>query len=217
MLKIIIVLLFGISIVSANELDVNKQLKKVVKTKQEQLFRKQKKNRRAQKEIAVLTKTIDKINGIKTNEKQTIKKILYFNPLDGSRKIEKYGSSSKLPFAKYVNSTLLIESCKPQTGKKRTVCGRWLKVPEGKTIVFSIWVKAENVTGTQIKFGLMISNGKGKYKWPAANVGAGSFDWYKVSFSTVIPFGAKRCLLMYGLEKGIGKVYFKDLKMEVID
>jgi hypothetical protein len=176
MTKITLMLLLGASIVSAGELDINKQVKKDVEVKP---------------------------------------KLLYFNSLDGSQKVDKFGSSNKSEFARYENSTLLIENNDPQ--KKANVCGKWLKIPEGKKILFSVLVKAENVTSKQIKFGLMINDSKGKRKWPSARIGTGTFGWRKVSFSTVVPLGVNRCLLFYGLQSGTGKVYFKDIKVVIIE
>jgi cell division protein FtsB len=217
MTKIALLLLLGASIVSADELNVNKQLNKDVEVKQKLLIKQQEKNRKIKQEITVLTETVNRITGIEKDkgQKQSMNKLLYFNPLDGSHKIDKFGSSNKSQFAKYENSTLLIENNDPK--KKANVCGKWLKVPEGKKILFSVFIKAENVTGKQIKFGLMIDNSKGEHNWPSARIGVGTFDWYKVSFSTVVPFGVNRCLLFYGLESGTGKVYFKDIKVEIIE
>ncbi len=218
MRKITILLLLGTSIVSANELDVNKQLKKDVKVKRNLLIEQQENNSRLKQKTAALTETADSIAGIKKGKvQQNIRKLFYSNPLDGSQKIDKTAASSRLPFARYVDSTLLIENNDPKAG--RNYCSKWLKkLPEGKKIIFSIWVKAENVKTKNIKFGIMIGKGKDKgNNWPSARIGSGSFDWNKVSFSTVVPFGVKSCLLFYGLQGGTGKVYFKDLKVEIIE
>lgn len=216
MTKIAFLLLLGASIVSADELEVNKELAKNVEVKQKLLRKQREKNKKLKQKIAVLTETENRITTTKKDkvQKKSIRKLLYFNPLDGSRKIDKFGSSNKAAFAKYENSTLLIENNDPKS--RKNICGKWLAVPEGKKISFSVLVKAENVNGAQIKFGLMINNSKGKQNWPSAKIGTGTFDWHKVSFSTEVPFGVDRCLLFYGLESGTGKVYFRDIKVEII-
>lgn len=77
---------------------------------------------------------------------------------------------------------------------------------------------AEDVKGCKhIKFGAMVGVPGQTTQWPAASVGAGTFQWRKVSFDYVFPSGASFCLL-YGIESGTGKVTVKDVKVfEVVE
>jgi len=100
--------------------------------------------------------------------------------------------------------------CKAADEKANCV-HRWLTLEEGHRYRFIAEVRAENVTDTSIKFGLMVPKPDGKTQWPSASVGSGSFDWRTVSFDYLMPAGSVSALLLYGLEGGAGKVEFRDV------
>ena len=94
---------------------------------------------------------------------------------------------------------------------------RWLTLSEGRRYRFFAGVRAEDVQGTNVKFGLMVPMpNNGPTQWPSASVGSGTFDWRDVSFDYDLPAGVTSVLLLYGLESGSGKVEFRDVTvMEV--
>ena len=170
------------------------------------------KNQNLSQQISLLNRTADYVSGKKVPDKVVEAKslVIYSDSFDGSKKIRKFGNSNKLNFAKFEKTALLIENKDPE--EKHNLCGFWLNLPKSSKITFSVMVKAENVRGTDnIKFGLMIKDPQ-KTKWPAANIGKGTFDWHKVSFTIKRP-SKSRCLFFYGLQNGTGKVWFKNLKI----
>lgn len=94
---------------------------------------------------------------------------------------------------------------------KATCVHRWMTLDEGRRYRFTAEVRAEDVKGVNVKFGLMVPQRSGKTLWPSASVGTGSFDWRTVSFDFEIPSGAGNVLLLYGLEGGTGKVEFRNV------
>lgn len=103
-------------------------------------------------------------------------------------------------------------------GGKRDVVMHWIgeKVKPGSTYRFECMMKAEDVKGCEnIKFGGFVPVKGGSTKWPGASVGAGTFDWRKVSFDYLVPAGANFCLI-YGIESGHGKVWIKDVKVSLL-
>lgn len=99
-------------------------------------------------------------------------------------------------------------------------CG--FNVPEGKTLRFTVKMRAQDVVRQQdsgilgTKFLIMMPQ-DGKMQWPGVNAEAGSFDWRDFSFTQTIPFGTKNIVLLLGLQNAKGTVWFKDLTVEVID
>ena len=57
----------------------------------------------------------------------------------------------------------------------------------------------------------------GKTIWPEVMPQQGSFDWTEQRFRQEIPFGVKNVVLVLGLQGATGTVYFKDLKVEVLE
>jgi len=96
-------------------------------------------------------------------------------------------------------------------GEKSNCVHRWLTLGEGHRYRFRADVRAEDVKGTEIKFGLMVPSPDGKTRWPSASVGSGSFEWRTVSFDYLMPAGSNSALLLYGLEGGSGRVEFRDV------
>ena len=100
-------------------------------------------------------------------------------------------------------------------GGKRSVVHRWLgdKVKPGSKYRFECMMKAEDVKGCEnIKFGGFVGVTGGSTQWPSSPVGAGTFDWRKVSLDYLVPAGG-RLTLLYGIESGYGKVWVKDVKV----
>lgn len=99
-----------------------------------------------------------------------------------------------------------------KTAAEKAQCvHRWLTLEETRRYRFTAEVKAEDVRETHVKFGLMVPQPSGKTLWPAASVGAGTFDWRLVTFDFEVPAGAGNALLLYGLESGSGKVSFRNV------
>jgi len=65
-----------------------------------------------------------------------------------------------------------------------------------------------------IKF-MLIIQGPGGVAYPQAPLDVASFDWRRASFSASIPADATNLVLVLGLERVTGKVWFDDLKITV--
>ncbi len=91
----------------------------------------------------------------------------------------------------------------------------------GKRLRFSVEVKAENIrpvgdTKTGGKFMVSIPAGKETY-YPQSNPATGTYDWKTYSFDFTIPTDAKSLNFALGLERGNGKILFRNLKVEILD
>jgi len=91
----------------------------------------------------------------------------------------------------------------------------------GKTVEFTATVKGENILEPKDawnggKFMLSIET-PDKKDWPAAGIKKGSFDWETVKFKKQIPADAKSLVLTLGLQDSGGKIYFRDVKAEVVE
>jgi hypothetical protein len=87
----------------------------------------------------------------------------------------------------------------------------------GYVVQFSARIKAENVSRKPqpwngVKFMAPIVTAQEK-TWPAAELGAGTFDWQKASFRAVVPEDAKQISLVVGLEAVTGKAWFDDIRV----
>ncbi|NMA46878.1 MAG: hypothetical protein GX945_09990 [Lentisphaerae bacterium] len=117
----------------------------------------------------------------------------------------------------YQDAELLLENHDEK--QQHTVWKKWLTLEEGGKYRFRAQVKSDDVKNVRnIKFGLMIPVAGAKTQWPAASLGAGTFPWRDVSFTTTLPFGSKgSALLICGMEgNGIGKVTFRNIVVERI-
>lgn len=89
----------------------------------------------------------------------------------------------------------------------------------GKTVEFSGLVKGENVLVPKDSWNggkFMLAITAEKNDWPSATVKTGSFDWEAVKFTKEIPANAKTVTLTLGLQDSGGKIYFRDVKAEVV-
>ncbi|NLG12857.1 MAG: hypothetical protein GX561_01475 [Lentisphaerae bacterium] len=109
-----------------------------------------------------------------------------------------------------------VEGDKP----KQAMFEKWIELKPGATYEFNATIKAENVTGTKIKFGLMVPLNTGKTDWPDASVGDKTFDWSHATFTYKVPFTSKGTLLMCGIYAGkpdiVGETWFKNLTIHEI-
>ena len=99
------------------------------------------------------------------------------------------------------------------------IAARPLPVEEmrGYVVQFSARIKAENVSrkplpynGVKFMAAIVTDNEK---TWPAAELDAGTFDWKKVVFRTVIPENARQINLVVGLEAVAGTAWFDDIRV----
>ena len=94
---------------------------------------------------------------------------------------------------------------------KRMCTHRWIKLDEGRHYRFRAEVRAEDVKGTVVKFGLMVPRPDGDTRWAVADIGAGTFDWRPVTFDYTMPVGSSSALFLYGLEAGSGTAGFRNV------
>ncbi|MDD3154415.1 MAG: hypothetical protein PHS41_06060 [Victivallaceae bacterium] len=141
-------------------------------------------------------------------------KVIYQNPLST---VNGFKPNKGTLFA--IVDTPQGKALKIQSPPGAQSVSRSLRVPEGKRIRVSIWLKGENVVkadqnyfnGTRLG-GVLKENGKLLY--PAAPASVGTFDWRKVSFETNVPFGSKDIWLTIGLAGATGTVWARDLVVE---
>lgn len=100
---------------------------------------------------------------------------------------------------------------------KRAIEMRWLKTLQpGTKYRCTCEMKAQNVKGCEhIKFGGFVPVKGGPTQWPAAAVGAGTFDWRTIAFDYVLPSGGTFCLV-YGLEAGTGTVWVRNVTVDEV-
>ena len=65
-----------------------------------------------------------------------------------------------------------------------------------------------------VKFMLVLET-PSRRLWPQAEIGAGSFAWQRVAFTTRVPADATNAILHLGLEQVTGKAWFDDVKITV--
>jgi arabinogalactan endo-1,4-beta-galactosidase len=87
----------------------------------------------------------------------------------------------------------------------------------GYVVQFSARIKTENVSPKPqpyngVKFMAPIVTEQ-EMIWPAAELGAGTFDWKKVVFRATVPDDAKKVSLVVGLEAVTGKAWFDDIRV----
>jgi hypothetical protein len=91
----------------------------------------------------------------------------------------------------------------------------------GTRVRGTVQVRAENVSQKPnswngIKFMLVVKTPAGT-QYPQAELDTGSFDWRRAGVMTRIPADAQSVLLVAGLEKVTGKVWFDDLRISLIN
>ncbi len=204
-----------------DELAQNRQLKSELAGERKELQAAQEKNRAARSSIGTLEQTIAGIDGTAAAPAaQPAARLLFAYPFQEN--FSGFGRNPKECDASIVDAgdgkALRIASA----DGKQACLQRGFAVPEGSTLRLSVKMKAEKVvrlkllghTGT--KFMLMVTK-DGKTVWPEAMPQQGSFDWTEQSFQQDIPFGVKNVVLVIGLQGATGAVYFKDLKVEVVE
>ena len=205
-----------------DELALNRQLKAEVARERKELQAAQEKNREAKRSIETLEQTIAAINGKPAAPAaRPAARLLFANPFNEN--FTGFWRNPKESDAAIIDvgdeKALRITAAE---GVKSACIQRAFAVPEGCTLRLSVKIKAEKVlryaplghTGT--KFMLMVTK-DGKATWPDAPSQQGSFDWTEQSFQPDIPFGVKQVHLVLGLQGASGTVYFKDLKVEVLE
>lgn len=90
----------------------------------------------------------------------------------------------------------------------------------GYLVRVTAMAKAENVTSKPnpwngVKCMLAIETPDRKL-WPQAEIGTGTFDWQRVSFTTRVPMDATSARLVLGLEQVKGKVWFDDVSIVAV-
>ncbi len=100
---------------------------------------------------------------------------------------------------------------------------RWLDLPEGETVLFSVMIRTENVTrnppgnhwfGAVWKAMVQID---GKNTWPGAPATVGTTPWHRVSFKVDVPLGKKvSARIGLGLDSATGTVYYRDLTVRLL-
>lgn len=91
----------------------------------------------------------------------------------------------------------------------------------GQPMRFTVQCRAEEVSKPQqawngVKFMLHYRK-DGRPVWRSPSGIWGSFEWKELEFSFVVPDGVEGGKLMLGLENSFGKVWFRNLKIEVLD
>lgn len=204
-----------------NALVRNRQLKSELAGERKALEAAQEKNRADRNSITTLEQTIARVKGaVPVPAAAPAARLLFANSFQEN--FNDFGRNPEKCDAAIVEvgggKALRLVSA----DGKGACLQRGFAVPEGATLLLSVKMKAENVarlkplsfTGT--KFMLMVTK-DGKTVWPEVAPQQGSFDWTEQSFRQEIPFGVKNVVLVLGLQGATGTVYFKDLKVEVLE
>lgn len=204
-----------------DELAQNRQLKSELSKERKELQAAQEKNRADRSSIETLEQTIAGINGTAAAPvAQPVARLLFANRFNEN--FSGFGRNPEECDASIVDvgdgKALRIASA----DGNRACLQYGFAVPEGSTLRFSIKIKAEKVVRLKpisyigTKFMLMVTK-DGKTTWPEAMPQQGSFDWMEQSFVQDIPFGVKNVVLVIGLQGATGAVFFRDLKVEVLE
>ncbi|MFA6960136.1 MAG: glycoside hydrolase family 5 protein [Opitutaceae bacterium] len=92
----------------------------------------------------------------------------------------------------------------------------------GGAIFVQARVRAENVTDlvkpwNGIKLMLQMGSSSGVFVYPQALVGTGTFDWVTVNCVSTVPMNGDTARLVIGLEQAVGKVWFDDIVIKVLE
>jgi hypothetical protein len=92
----------------------------------------------------------------------------------------------------------------------------------GRRLKLSAQIKGENVAPAKEmwnggKFMLAITYGKNQNNWLQANVKTGTFDWEDVKFYVFTNQNLTRAMLNIGFQDSFGKLFFRNLKVEITD
>jgi hypothetical protein len=104
---------------------------------------------------------------------------------------------------------------------------KWIKLPAGESVEFSVMVKTENVRRNNPKqhwcgaiWGVMMrKDGKKDEKWvfPGVRSSIGNTSWQRKTFKIDVPLGGDiSVLLRFGLSGATGTVYYKDLMLKIL-
>lgn len=244
MKSILTVLLLTITAVGhatdATELIVNRELRNQIKDKERELTDNQEQNRALSRQRKNLEQSIARmdtvLNNIKNPSAATKTTAATTATISGEtivgigfnteNELAQFGYKKLPVWAVLVpagdgGKALKIEVA-DLTGKKTHCISIWLPIKKiaGRKLLCTVKVKGENISPAQgcntSKFNLMVKDTK-KVLWPDAAIGTGSFDWKEVKFSPDIPFDAQSCMLMLGLQGVTGKIYFRDLKISILE
>lgn len=223
-LTIIVVTMIGIVLSGADLFDENRALKTGLAEQQKQLQPLHMKNQQMEIQIAALDTTNQLVSGeIKTPPKEVKKKETVIWDFKMESREEYYGNNGYPKFAENVKDGSISVLRIVGEEKKSNCLIKYFSTADfekikGRKITCMIMVKGENIEGKgAVKFMLMVGLPDKKTDWPDAQIGQGSFDWRSVSFSYDVPIDAKGIAMMIGLQGPTGTVYFKDLKVEVLE
>lgn len=92
----------------------------------------------------------------------------------------------------------------------------------GCRLKLSAQIKGENVAPAQKmwnggKFMLALTYGRNQNNWLQGNVKTGTFDWEDVSFYALTNQDLTRASVNIGLQDSFGKIFFRNLKVEIAD
>jgi hypothetical protein len=107
----------------------------------------------------------------------------------------------------------------PGEGSAMAVIELPVRAMRGYRVHFSARVKARDVSPKPrpwngVKFMAPIETASGR-SWPQAELGTGTFDWQRASFSVRVPDDAQHVWLYLGLEAVNGKAWFDDVRVSL--
>ncbi len=185
-----------------------------------------------EKTILVLDNELKKIENpdqaitLNFNAPETNKKVILEKKLANADEI--FGKRKPADFVNFAEGAMIINATpeRVESNKLTTVLIRFspeqLKAISGKKIEVSADVKVENISSPQKhwyggKLSTAAKNSNGKTIYKGAKIGSGSSDWKSVKFSHEVPYGTKSFYLNLGILKCTGTIYFKNLKVVIID
>lgn len=128
--------------------------------------------------------------------------------------------------SEWKDNTLRVNVLPTNHNKRGTNTAQLNLEPEkirGKYLRFTCEAKGENLNIAELerpylgfKF-MLIVKGEKKTTYPGGGRNAENFDWKKVSFETPIPEDVTDAKLNLGLQNISGTVYFRNVRLEIID
>jgi len=200
-----------------------RQAEKQLDAAADKLARQQTENRELEKQIQVIHNTQQYLlTGKKPAATPETGNAIAVETFDGSTPLTKFWS--KVPaWADYDNGALLINVTDSQAQTNTRI---YFPLPAsviaGKKLKVSVKFKAENITkppqhylGSQ--FYLSCNRGGGKDFGKGITNSFGSWDWNAASFEVDVPFGIADANIIMGMQGVTGKIWFKNLKVEIIE
>jgi len=210
----------------ASELELNQQL-------EEQLRELEGEYRKSEEDINILKQKVENLKytvayvntGMKPEPPQKRLTPIYSEAFNGTTPLWNFyrNTTQKCQYIKFSDIDAL-EFCNEEENESAWIIARTLSLEnlKGKTLVFAIKVKGENISPRPrhymgIKFEPHYAQKIDLTH--SAHIGVGTFDWTTVNFSFNVPekVTTEKFPILLGLSHVTGKVWFRDLQVSILE